>query len=213
MSVPLKVKKRITPTNLAAAVAPALVSPAVEEDDDPGPIGPRKNPNPKKVYGNKTKLILERLHVTKLHKNSWIDHVKKFSEKNGIPYACALSNPSIKKGYEKGSFTTKSNVHEVVEARAKRAISPEREASPKRKKSKAVKKTDELAVHIKVLKKLGMDNTASLEKKRVSAYDKIFEKYNKPLSSKEDKAFVKERHAQSERDRKKRMYFEKKYKS
>lgn len=146
MSVPLKVKKRITPTNLTAVAASTLISPVVEEDDDPGPKGPRKNPNIKKVYGNRTKMVLERLHVTKLHNNSWIDHVKKFSEKNEIPYACALSNPNIKAGYEKGTFTTKSNVFQVNEKKTKRAASPEKQ------KAKRVKRDDQK--EIKAVKEL-----------------------------------------------------------
>ena len=213
MSIAPKVKKRFNPANGGGTMGLPVPKVAVqEEDDDPGPIGPRKNPNPKKPYGNRTKLVLERLHVTKLHKNSWIDHVKKFSEKNNIPYACALTNPNIKMGYEKGSFTTKSNVYEVDKPKTKRGITPSLETEPKPKKAKAGKKSDEFGEHVKILKKLGLDDRENNVQKRVSYYDKLFDKYDKPLTDKEDKAFVKERTAQSERDRKKRIYHEKKAK-
>jgi len=33
--------------------------------------------------------------------NSWITHVKEYAKKNNLSYACALSQPDIKNGYEK----------------------------------------------------------------------------------------------------------------
>lgn len=32
--------------------------------------------------------------------NPWIEHVKKFAEKKGIPYFEALKHPDVKKGYK-----------------------------------------------------------------------------------------------------------------
>ena len=32
--------------------------------------------------------------------NKWIEHVKEFSKKNNISYACALTHPDLKKDYE-----------------------------------------------------------------------------------------------------------------
>jgi hypothetical protein len=40
--------------------------------------------------------------------NPWIDHVKKFAEKKGIPYFQALKHPDVKKGYK--PKTTKGGV-------------------------------------------------------------------------------------------------------
>lgn len=33
--------------------------------------------------------------------NKWIEHVKDYSKKNNMSYACALSDPDIKNNYEK----------------------------------------------------------------------------------------------------------------
>jgi hypothetical protein len=32
--------------------------------------------------------------------NKWIEHVKEFSKKNNISYACALTHPDLKKEYQ-----------------------------------------------------------------------------------------------------------------
>lgn len=161
MSIAPKVKKRFNPANGGGTMGVPIPKAADQvENDDTGPIGPRKNPHLKKQYGNKTKLILERLHVEKLHSNSWVDHVKKFSQKNNIPYACALSNPNIKTGYEKGTFSTKSQVYKVAEPKqtllsavrllkennftipCKETKTKKRAASPVKEQSKKSKKAD-----------------------------------------------------------------------
>lgn len=144
MSAPAKVKKRITPT----LIAPAAVQAPVEEEDVSGPKGPRKNPLLLKKGGAKAREVHDILHGNpQLHKNPWVHHVKQFAKVNNLPYACALSNPNIKVGYEKGSFT-----------RAKTLASNIKAAPVQRKETikKSGKKTEagEAKKHAKYLSKL-----------------------------------------------------------
>lgn len=44
--------------------------------------------------------------------NKWIEHVKKYASEKGISYACALSQPDIKDGYEKVVKKTKKQLNE-----------------------------------------------------------------------------------------------------
>ena len=223
---PVKIKKRITPT---------AVAPIVEEPEDNGPKGPRRNPNllnEQKKGGKMAKRVSEILkgnpkakpkgEITQFnypsHTNPWVDHVKKFSEVNNLPYACALSNPEIKTQYVRGEYTNKSDL--------KRVASPPR-AEKKEKKQKGEKdegrvpiprkpggkKMTELEEHVLGLNLLGIgDQTTNLDQKRASQFDKIFEKYNKAMTDKEDKAFVAKQKALDKKEEEKRKKAEKKYK-
>ena len=51
--------------------------------------------------------------------NSWINHVKKYAKENNLSYACALSQPDIKDGYEKVKKISKK---QVLEDRNKTSI-------------------------------------------------------------------------------------------
>jgi hypothetical protein len=51
--------------------------------------------------------------------NSWIEHVKKFAKKNGLSYACAISNPDCKNSYKpKPKDKDKKKVVEAPKAKA-----------------------------------------------------------------------------------------------
>ena len=51
--------------------------------------------------------------------NSWITHVKEYAEKNNLTYACSLSQPDIKNGYEPVKKISKK---QVLEDRNKTSI-------------------------------------------------------------------------------------------
>lgn len=154
-----KIKKRIAPT-LIAPLATSVSKQAQEEDDDKGPIGPRRAK--KRIAGpqlSKALGILKELH--KKHTNPWVHHVRTFAEKNKMSYGCALSNPEIKAGYEKGKFTRPSDVKTL----------PEKDCGPatasKKRKAKGKGEEDEAKKHLKFLNKLaGGDYEGNVAKRR-----------------------------------------------
>ena len=44
--------------------------------------------------------------------NKWIQHIKKYSKEHNVTYACALSQPNIKDGYEKVIKKSKKQINE-----------------------------------------------------------------------------------------------------
>lgn len=44
--------------------------------------------------------------------NKWVQHVKQFAKNNNISYACALTHPNIKDGYEKVIKKSKKEIRE-----------------------------------------------------------------------------------------------------
>jgi hypothetical protein len=135
----IKVKKRITPTLISKLDAPIAKS-ALEDEEDRGPIGPRRQKRIK--AGPKLSKALAILKEPKhKHEHPWVHHVKLFAEKHNMSYGCALSDPTIKSGYKKGKFTLPTSV------------------TPKEpKKRKAGGESSEAKKHIKFLNKLAGGN-------------------------------------------------------
>lgn len=137
-----KIKKRIAPT----LIAPLATSSKEEEDDDRGPIGPRRAK--KRVAGPQLRKAMSILKESqKKHTNPWVHHVRTFAEKNKMSYGCALSNPEIKAGYTVGKFTRPSEVKALPDNCASTPASKKRKVKGKGEESESKK-------HVKFLNKL-----------------------------------------------------------
>ena len=178
MATVAKVKKRLAPTNLTEL---AKLPPEVE---DKGPTGPRRAP--RKAAGPRYKEVLKILKnpsTKQEHSNPWVHHVKLYAKTNNVPYACALSNPNIKQGYEKGKYTQKITASAVMGVG---------KTTPTAKETKKRKKADEAEEHEKFLTKLGIGTKEQVKAKRITRFDDIFAKYDRAFTEAEDAKMVKD---------------------
>jgi hypothetical protein len=101
------------------------------------------------------------------HHNPWIHHVRLFAEAHKLSYGCALSNPKIKEGYEKGRYTPK------IERKKK-----EKKSEDDRSVSKAAKKRKEPEAVEKYFSKEEIAGMEKRQKERAeSSYGGLTKKY------------------------------------